>query len=213
MIMSTGYIQTVENGYATILVPLEKPYLIDKQEITGCEVRFDDGRTVRPDQRRKAYAIINEISAYTGHYQEELKEYFKYDLMAKTGCEYFSLSDCSVTIARQYISNLIEFCFAWNIPTRDTLLNQTDDMCSYLYACLYHRKCAVCNQKAEIHHCEGSRVGMGFNRNKIDNLGRSAIALCRKHHHEAHSMEREFFERYHIFGIRMDKHLLKKLKL
>lgn len=213
MLTAQGYIQDVQEHFATILVPLDRTYLISKQEITTCEVRFDDGRTIRPEQRKKAYALINDIAAYTGHCQEELKEHFKYDLMAKTGCAHFSLSDCSVSIAREYISNMIDFCFQWDVPANDTRLNQTDDLGRYLYACLYYRKCAVCNKKAEIHHCEGSRVGMGFNRNKIDNFGRSAIALCRAHHMEAHQEEQAFFEKYHLFGIRFDKQLLKKLKL
>lgn len=147
MLTAQGYIQDVQEHFATIFVPLDRTYLISKQEITTCEVRFDDGRTIRPEQRKKAYALINDIAAYTGHCQEELKEHFKYDLMAKTGCAHFSLSDCSVSIAREYISNMIDFCFQWDVPANDTRLNQTDDLGRYLYACLYYRKCAVCNKK------------------------------------------------------------------
>lgn len=208
-----GIIQSVKNGIATILAPIENDYLIEQQEITDCEVRFDDGRTITAEQRKKAYALINEIAEWSGHIQHPLKEFFKMEYMAKTGCEYFSLSDCDVSTARDYISLLIEFCFENNVPTYDTLLNRTDDINKYLYQCLAHRKCVVCNKKADIHHVTGSRIGMGFNRHRINHLGRSAIALCREHHQEAHQSENIFFGKYHIYSIELDDYLLKKLNL
>lgn len=211
--IAQGVIKEVSDGFVTIVAPVDKEYLIGKQDITECEVRFDDGRTITAEQRKKAYALINDIAEWSGHLPEPLKEYFKFDYMSKTGCDYFSMSDCDMTTARDYISNLIDFCFMWSVPTKDTLLNRTDDIGKYLYQCLVHRKCAVCNQKADIHHVTGSRVGMGFNRNQISHLGRNAIALCRVHHQEAHQSERAFFDKYHLYGITLDDYLLKKLNL
>lgn len=211
--IATGVIQGIKNGIATVLVPLENEYTIEQQEITECEVRFDDGRTITAEQRKKAYALINDIAEWSGHLQHPLKEWFKIDYMAKTGCEYFSLGTCDVSTAREYISLLIDFCFDHNVPTRDTLLNRTDDIGKYLYMCLVHRKCAVCNKPADIHHVEGSRVGMGFNRRNINHYGRYAIALCREHHNEAHQSEKVFFTKHHIYGIELDDYLLKKLNL
>ena len=118
-----------------------------------------------------------------------------------------------MTVATDFISFLIDFCFENNIGTRDTLLNRTDDIGHYLYSCLANRKCVVCNSRGEVHHCEGSRVGMGFNRNDIENMGRRAICLCRKHHSQAHASEREFFEKYGVYGIKLDEYLCKKLNL
>lgn len=209
-----GYINDVQNNFVSLLVPVENMYFIDKQDITQARVIFDDGRKIRPEQRKKAYAIIGEIAEWSGHTPPELmKDTLKINFLEYTGGEIFSLSDCSVTTAREYINYLIDFCFFHNIPTRDTMLNHTDDINHYLYACLAHRKCCICNQKAEIHHCEGSRVGMGFNRNKIDNIGRRAIALCRKHHAQAHNSEKEFFDKYHVYGIKLDEYLVRKLGL
>lgn len=213
MIENTGYIQTIGKGYVTVLVPTENNTVFEKQNITACRVRFDDGRTISADQRKKIYATVRDIADYTGDLPEYMKEWLKYRFIEKYGGEYFSLSDCTVTTARDFISFLIDFCFEQNIGTRDTLLNRTDDISRYLYSCLANRRCAVCNSKGEIHHCEGSRVGMGFDRNKIDNIGRRAICLCRKHHHIAHNDEAKFFEKYHIYGIELDGYLVKKLKL
>lgn len=208
-----GLISGIKDNYVMVVVPMENIYTIEKQDITSCEVRFSDGRCITPEQRKKAYALMGEIADWCGHDPEYIKQRMKFGYVEGTGNEYFSLSDCSVTTAREFINYLIDFCFYQNIPTRDSLINVTDDISHYLYSCLANRKCAICNDRAEIHHCEGSRVGMGFDRNKINNLGRRAIALCRKHHSQAHSQEKEFFEKYHVYGIELDRHLLKILKL
>lgn len=209
---TSGTICGIDGTHALIAIEVN-PYIVEKQKITKCVVVFDDGRHINREQQKKAYAIIGDIADYTGDFPEYTKELLKYRYIARYGGRYFSLSDCTVTEARNFISFLIDFCFEQNIGTRDTLLNNTDDISRYLYSCIANRKCAVCNAKAEIHHCTGSRVGMGFNRNKINNLGRRAIALCRKHHNQAHSDEKTFFEAYHIYGIELDEYLCKKTGL
>lgn len=208
-----GLICRKENNYVLLTVPLENSSFIDKQSITEAKVIFHDGRMINREQQKKIYAIIGDIADYNGDEPEYLKYLLKNDFLEVYGGEYFSLANCSVTAASDFIHFLISFCFAKNIPTRDTMLNRTDDIYKYLYTCLYYRKCCICNDKAEIHHCSGSRVGMGFSRNKIDNIGRNAIALCRKHHSVAHNAEYDFFEKYHVYGIPLDNMLIKKLKL
>ena len=213
MDVHVGLIQGVKDNCVLVVVPMENVRMIDKQDITSCEVKFSDGRYITPDQRKKVYAVMGEISDWSGHMPEYIKKRMKYGFIEATGHEYFSLSDCSVTTARSFINYLIDFCFFNNVPTRDSLLDVTEDISHYLYSCLASRKCAICNDRAEIHRCEGSRVGMGFNRNRIDNLGRKAIALCRKHRAQAHMHEKAFFEKYHVYGVKLDKYLIKKLKL
>ena len=212
MTETVGSIYKIKDNQAIIVASVD-PYMIERQKITRCMVRYDDGRHITADQRKKAYAIIGDIAEFTGNVPEWEKELQKYFYIERYGEEYFSLSDCTVTQARDFISFLIDFCFENDIGTRDTLLNNTDDINRYLYSCLANRKCAVCNGKAEIHHCEGSKVGMGFNRRKIDNVGRYAIALCRKCRNRAHNDEKGFFEKNHIYGIRLDEYLVKKLGL
>ncbi len=211
-IETIGTIYKVKGNQAIITAQVN-PYMLERQRINTCIIRFDDGRTIRPDQRKKAYAILGDIIEFTGNAPEYEKEIQKYFYIQRYGEPYFSLSDCSVSTARDFISYLIDFCFENNIGTRDTLLNNTDDISRYLYSCLANRKCAACNKKAEIHHCSGSKVGMGFNRKNIDNIGRYAIALCRKCHNKAHNDEKGFFNKYHIYGIKLDKYLCDKLGL
>lgn len=46
---------------------------IIKKRIRSAELRFDDGRTITAEQRKKAYATIRDISDYTGYLPEEQK--------------------------------------------------------------------------------------------------------------------------------------------
>lgn len=208
-----GLIYRKKDNCVLLAVPLENTSFIDKQNITEARVIFHDGRSISALQRKKTYATIRDISEFTGDSPEYMKEFLKYSFIERYGGRYFSLSNCTVELAREFISYLIDFCFEQNIPTRDTLLNRTDDISQYLYSCLAHRRCAVCNFKGEVHHISGDRVGMGFDRNRIDNIGRRAICLCRKHHNQAHNDEKAFFEKYRIYGIPLDEYLVRKLKI
>lgn len=202
------------DGKNMVVIPdasIEKE-LIQKQ-INRVEIRLNDGRTITAEQRKKAYATIRDISDYSGHAPEFLKEWFKYEYIIKTGGKYFSLSDCSVTVARQYINVLIDFCLHYGVPLYEPMTNRTDDIDAYLYMCLYYRKCAVCGRAADVHHVTGSKIGMGADRDKAHHVGREAIALCRTHHNEAHSREKEFFEENHIYGIKLDEKLCERLNL
>ena len=208
-----GTVCKVDNDKAYIIAVVN-PCVMERQKIKQCRVQFDDGRHISAEQRKKIYATIADICEYTGNEPQQEKELQKYFYIERTGYDYFSLSSCTMTVATEFISHLIDFCFENNIGTRDTLLNRTCDVSRYLYSCLANRKCAVCNNKAEIHHCEGSRIGMGFNRKKIDNEGRYAIALCRKCHARTHNTdERAFLDKHHIYGIKLDKYLINKLGL
>ena len=93
-------------------------------------------------------------------------------------------------------------------------LEYCEDIGKYVYACLMNRKCAVCGKPADVHHCEGSRIGMGNDREKVHHLGREVLPLCRVHHDEAHQgSEAEFIEKYHLQPVKLDEALCKKLKL
>lgn len=190
-------------------VPLEREIL--RKRIKQVELHLWDGRSISPEQRRKTYALIRDISEWSGHEPEYLKHYFKWNFCSIDGRENFSLSDVDMTTAKEFISYLIEFCFYNNVPTRDSMLNRTDDIGKYLYLCLEYRKCAICNERAEVHHVD--RIGMGRDREHICHVGLEAIALCREHHDEAHRDEKKLFENNHIYGIKLDEYLCKKLNL
>lgn len=195
--------------YVKPLVAIDRELL--QKNVDIIEIRLTDGREISAGQRRKIFALIRDIANWSGDIPEYIRQYTEFDYRLQNGLEPFSLSDCDMSTARDYISYLIDFCFVHSVPTRDTLLNRTDDINKYLYSCLEHRKCAVCNEKADIHHI--TAVGMGRDREEIIHKGMEAIALCRQHHQEAHTRGQAFFNDYHIYGIRLDDYLCDVLNL
>ena len=200
------------DGVKLTIVPDEEVSREMLQKQTGAvEIRLDDGRHISADQRKKIFATIRDISLWSGNDPEYLRTFLTWDFLSRQGGEWFSLSDVDMTTARQYLTYLIEFCFTHSVPTRDTLLGRTDDIDKYLYLCLEHRKCAVCNAAADVHHV--TRVGMGRDRKTLIHSGMQAVALCREHHTMAHTDERTLFEKHHIYGIKLDDYLCRKLGL
>ncbi len=200
------------DGHDLLLVP-EEPIgrELEQKRIERVELRLDDGRTISNDQRRKIFAVVRDISLWSGHEPEYLRGFLTWDFCLKNWVEPFSLSSVDMTTAKEFLNYLIDFCFENAVPTRDTLLHQTDDIGKYLYLCLEHRKCAICNARAQVHHVD--RIGMGRDREEIVHVGLRAIALCQKHHDEAHQDERALFEKHHIYGIKLDEYLCHRLAL
>lgn len=189
--------------------PIDRELL--RQQCGRVELRLMDERTITADQRKKIFGIIRDISDWCGHDPEEIRRILTWEFRSESGTDAFSLSNVDRTTARAFLDWLIGFCFYHSVPTRDTLRDRADDVNAYLYRCLEYRKCAVCNRPADIHHVD--RVGMGRDREEILHIGMKAIALCRKHHSEAHQHERAFFEQHHIHGIPLDRYLCDRLGL
>ena len=210
-----------ENGTLTInaCVPDFQRALL--RQYHECTIILQDGRTITPKQRAACYALLGEIDEYVNGIRseagrEEQKNFLKLDFMLKrmTDAErrMFSLSDCSVTTARAFIDFLIEFIIANDIPVRFSLAEKAEDIGQYVYACLVHKKCAVCGRHADLHHVDA--VGMGNDRNKVNHIGRKCLPLCREHHSLWHQMGGDsFFERYHLEPVRIDERLCKIYKL
>jgi len=179
------------------------------------ELRIEDSRTISSAQRKMVYANIKDIALYTGDNPEYIKEILKYNFCIETGLDYFSLSDCSVDLAKEFITFLIDFILKHNIPLSDLGLNRASDIDAYLYSCLFYRRCAISGKiNADIHHCTGSAVGMGNNRLTIDHRNLEIIALSREWHNKVHQNgEEEIFEAYKVCGIKGDEKLLDKLGL
>ena len=185
----------------TIRIPnLRLGNLILQKHVRRAEIRFDDGRHISVDQRKKAYATIKDIADYTGYLPEEQKEWLKYLHICRTGDDYFSLSNCSMDTAREFINTILEFAIEEGIPLSESGLERTDDIGRYLYFCIKNKKCAVCGKPGEIHHEDA--IGMGNDRRKTDDSQYRKICLCRYHHTIAHERGRADFQKmYRIYGI------------
>ena len=200
--------ETEKGTVFRVLVPRES--LTDEirkfsgERVLKGELRIDDGRSVTAEQRRKAYATIRDIADYTGYVPEEAKERLKYEYMLKTGNGYFSLSDCGMSTAGEFISFILDFALEWGIPLTDNLISRTDDIGKALYSGLKNKRCVLCGKDGEIHHVDA--IGMGNSRRKMDDRNHRKICLCRKHHTEAHTIGfKKFSELYHVYGIKYEE--------
>lgn len=190
------------NGtYLKIFLPnIRLGDMLRRKQVKSAEMRFDDGRHISAEQRKKAYATIRDIADYTGYLPEEQKEWLKYHHMIRTGDSYFSLSNCSMETAREFINTILEFALEEGIPLSENAIERTDDIGRYLYYCIIHKKCAICGKDGEIHHED--TIGMGNDRKKVDDTNYKKICLCREHHTIAHEMGVvRFRQMYKVYGI------------
>ena len=176
-----------------------------------------DGRTISPEQRRKAHACMGDIAEWVGDTPEYIKRLMKLEFiqtrLQALEKSIFSLSDCDVTTAREFITYLIDFMIEHAVPSKVPLYEMCEDIGKYVYACLMHKRCAVCGaQKADLHHFDP--IGMGRDRNEVPQIGMRVISLCRLHHNEAHSKGRSWLiDDLHLEAIPMDDAIAKKYKL
>lgn len=215
-------VDLLKDGTAVIKAKIPNIEQALRRGFLKVEIILWDGRRISPEQRRKCYALLGEIAEYTDGIRtaetvDEQKRLLKMEFMLKrmeaTERRMFSLADCDMSTAREFITYLIDFIIANDIPTRVPLIDNCDDIAAYMYACTMHRKCAVCGKPADIHHCEGSRIGAGVDRTKVHQLGREVLPLCRVHHTELHAMpESEFIAKYHLEKVKLDEALCRRLK-
>ena len=200
-----------KRGELLIRAPYADWFTLTKREYKECLVQPLDSRTLSDQQRKMCYALLREISEYTGQGMDSAKEWMKIKFLAEdleqTADKIFSLSNAPMSLVCAFQRFLIRFILEWDIPCRFSLLEYVDDVADYIYSCLVTKKCCICGAPTDLHHID--RVGMGRNRHDMIHEGMEVLPLCREHHQEAHTMpDAEFFERYHIpGGVVMDKTL------
>lgn len=186
------------------------------------QVGLPDGRTISPIQRKKAWALIGEVAAWQHGYKTKITlEDTSFDLKrefvmrAESGflLPNFSLSDCDMTTAREFISFLIAFVLEYGVPTNIPLYELCEDIQQYVYACLIHKKCAVCGREnADLHHYNA--IGMGGDRTSIYQIGMLVVPLCREHHTMAHNKGKAWLTQdMHLMPIALTKEIGKKYGL
>ena len=218
----TGTVRDItEDGTAVIHAALPDPLRALLRKYNNVEIILPDGRRISPEQRRKVYALIGEVAEYVDGIRnagtvESAKRTLKMEFMLSRmeGMErrLFSLSNCDVTTAREFINFLVEFIIENDIPTRVPLIENCEDIERYVYACLMNKKCAVCGRYADLHHVDV--VGMGRDRTEICHIGMRALPLCREHHTEIHAVGREdFLKRYILEPVKIDERIAKVYRL
>lgn len=179
-------------------------------------VVWHDKRTISPEQRRKAWALMSEIAIWQGETKEtvyaEQKCRFTLNHLEMLQDGLFRLSNADMSTASEFITMLVDTIIEYGIPTKEPLPTMCEDINKYVYSCLMNKKCAVCGRHAELHHID--RVGMGGDRKHMNHLGLKCLPLCREHHDQAHSIgDKALMDQYHLVPGIIDEKVAKTYKL
>ena len=180
------------------------------------DVNFEviDGKKITVQQRKKIFALLNDIYLFTGQPQEDLRQQFQFYLEMIKGYEPISLTDTTRRIASELIEVIIAWVFQHDIPLNYKTSDLMKEDNYFIYLSTINRTCVICGKKhADLAHRYA--VGRGRNRNTIDHYGNEVLALCREHHNEQHQIGIETFnEKYHLENswVKVDDRLNKMLK-
>ncbi|HHQ6500375.1 TPA: putative HNHc nuclease [Staphylococcus aureus] len=189
--------------------------LIDNGIKVETDLRIHDPFKVTDKQRRKIFALCNDIEAHTGQPRDYMRYLFQEYVTVLYGYnKSISLSDCTRMQANQIIEVTLDWIFHNDIP----LSYKTSDLLkqdkSFLYWSTVNRNCVICGKPhADLAHYEA--VGRGMNRNKMNHYDKHVLALCREHHNEQHAIGvKSFDDKYHLHDswIKVDERLNKMLK-
>ena len=172
--------------------------LLDNGYPLDVNIEIQDGKKITVKQRKKIFALVNDIEAHTGQPRQYMREMFIDFITFLNGySKRFSLSDCT----RKQAGELIDVILAWTFEHDIPLNYKTSDLMkqdqTFLYLATVHRKCVICGRRGELAHYHA--VGRGRNRRKIDHTDNRVLALCREHHQMQHDMGMDSFNaKYHL---------------
>jgi hypothetical protein len=154
------------------------------------ELKLDDGRLITAEQRRKTFALLKDISLYTGYDAEYIRDLLRLAFCYEKGVDDFSLSDCTLEVAIEFISYLIDFCLDNEIPLSQSAVERTDDINAYLYMCLKKELCCCCGKQGVVYSLtDGNK-----------------ISLCNLHYDEAKLKGLKEFEKlFKVYGIKINE--------
>lgn len=211
---------TQDDGTTTVVIKgveldNKTSLLLDNGYEVEVDIRVVDPFKITDKQRRKVFALCNDIEACTGQPRDYMRYMFMDYVEVLYGYEKrLSLSDCTREQAKQVIEVILDWVFHNDIP----LAFKTSDLLksdkSFLYWSTVNRNCVICGKpKAELAHYHA--VGRGRNRRKINHIGNQVLALCPNHHREQHQIGIDSFnEKYklHDSWVDVDSRLNQMLK-
>ena len=188
--------------------------LLDNGYPLDVNIEIQDGKKITVKQRKKIFALVNDIEGHTGQPRDWLRLMFQdYISLLKGYSKRLSLSDCT----RKQAGELIDVILAWTFEHDIPLNYKTSDLMkqdqTFLYLATVHRKCVICGKYGELAHYHA--VGRGRNRRKIDHTDNKVLALCREHHQTQHDMGMDSFnDKYHLKDswVSVDQRINKMLK-
>ncbi|ELJ9288503.1 hypothetical protein RT939_001269 [Staphylococcus pseudintermedius] len=208
-----------ENGlYSVVIRNVElsnkELLILDNGLDVEVEVKPVDPYTITDKQRRKIFALCNDIEEHTGQPREYMRYMFMDYVSFVEGYDSLSLSNCTRTQANQVIEVILDWVFHNDIPLNYKTSDLLKQDKSFLYWSTVNRNCVLCGKPhAELAHYHA--VGRGRNRRKIDHTDNKVLALCHRHHTEQHNIGMDSFnDKYHLHDswIDVDERLNKMLK-
>ena len=198
----THYTPQDDGSYKVVIegVPLgnDETLSLDNEIPVEVDVSIHSPYRITDKQRRKIFALVNDIEAHTGQPREYMRAMFQdFTTFVYGYREPISLATCDKKAASRIIEVIILWTFEHDIPLNYKTSNLLKEDKSFLYMTVVKRKCAICGKKAEIAHLHA--VGRGRNRNKIDHFGNKVLGLCSIHHREQHNIGIDAFnQKYHL---------------
>ena len=190
-----GYTVLVENVQLTD----EQTLMLVNGETVKVDIRVHDPYKITDKQRRKIFALVNDIESAIGQPRDYLREMFADYVRTLEGYEErISLASCSKKQASEVIEVIITWIFQNHIPlnykTSDLMRNDN----YFIYLSTINRQCIICGKpNSDIAHLEA--VGSGRDRRTHDHTNHHVLALCRRHHNEQHQVGiKTFNQTYHL---------------
>ena len=188
--------------------------LLDNGYPLDVNIEIQDGKKITVKQRKKIFALVNDIEGHTGQPRDWLRLMFQdYVSLLKGYSKRLSLSDCTRKQAGELIDVILEWVFINDIPLNYKTSDLMKQDQTFLYLATVHRKCVICGKYGELAHYHA--VGRGRNRRKIDHTDNRVLALCHFHHKQQHDMGMDSFNaKYHLTDswVQVNARLNKMLK-
>ena len=193
----------------------EQIQLLDNGFDILVDLKVHDPYKITIKQRKKIFALLNDIESATGQPREYLRSMFQdYATVIEGYEERLSLSNCS----KREASDLIDVIITWIFQNYIPLNHKTSDLMRndnyFIYLSTINRQCVICGkQNSDIAHLEA--VGSGRDRRTHDHTNHHVLALCRLHHGEQHDIGiRSFNDKYVLTNswIKVTPEINKKLQ-
>jgi len=212
------YIKNEDGSYNVVVPDVQlnemDQLMIDNGYPLEVELNIVDGRRITIKQRKKIFALLNDIYIHTGQPQGDLRQMFQFYLEMMKGYEPISLSDTTVTKAKELIEIILEWTFLHDVPLNFKTTDLLKEDGKFIYLTVINRKCIICGKpNSDLAHRQA--VGSGRNRKTINHIGAEILALCRQHHNEQHQIGVDAFDdKYHLKGawIKADEKLNEMLR-
>ena len=186
---------------------------------TGRAILYIEERDKISDEQRKLlFALWRDYESYTGVPIDAVEAWFKYQYMLHADLDRLpsvSRGRMSKHLATDFITFTLEYYLNNGIPFAQADWYKGADVARVCYAMLMKRVCFVCGrEKSDVHHLNGSTVGMGNDRSKVSHIGRRVVCLCREDHGKIHTGgELAFFRKHHIVPIKLTEKEIKLLNI